>query len=260
VKANPADAIDITVVIMAFDEVVTLPAVTKEIEGVLESLGRPYDILIIDDGSQDGTSEAADELARNGDRIRVAHHPVNSGLGGVYRTGFQEALGRFVTFFPADGQFPASIIELFRPEMETADLVLGYLPDRRDSLMGKVLSWIERLLYRTLLGPMPRFQGIMMFHKSLLDITPLASAGRGWGVVMEFIIRVSRGDAVVVSRPTVIRPRAVGVSKVNNTRTVLANLRQLFALRSVLKQGTPRIGQGSTSTPHARRRESRDTG
>ena len=259
-SSNPGDAIDTTVVIMAFDEVATLPAVTEEIGEVLASLGRPYDILIVDDGSSDGTGAWADELAAKGERIRVVHHQVNSGLGGVYRTGFGEATGRYVTFFPADGQFPASIIAAFRPAMESADLVLGYLPDRRDSLLGKALSWIERLLYRALLGPMPRFQGIMMFRRSLLDTVPLASVGRGWGVVMEFIIRVSRSDAVVVSRPTTIRPRTSGVSKVNNTRTILANLRQLFDLRTVLKQETPRIDHGSASTPQARRRDSRDTG
>lgn len=234
--SEPADALDITVVIMAFDEVATLAMVMEEIEGVLTVLGQPYEILIVDDGSRDGTGALADELATMGERIRVVHHQANSGLGGVYRTGFREAQGRFVTFFPADGQFPASIIEGFRTEMETADLVLGYLPERRDSLVGKALSWIERLLYRTLLGPMPRFQGIMMFRRALLNDVPLASVGRGWGVVMEFIIRVSRGAAVVVSRPTTIRPRAAGESKVNNTRTIIANLKQLLDLRAVLRK------------------------
>lgn len=189
--------------------------------------------------------------------IRVVHHRVNGGLGEVCRTGFREATGRYVTFFPADGQFPASIIAAFRPAMESADLVLAYLPDRRDSLLGKALSWIERLLYRTLLGPMPRFQGIMMFRRSLLDTVPSASVGRGWGVVREFIIRVSRADAVVVSRPTTIRHRTAGESKVNNARTIIANLKQLFELRAVLRKEQAQPG---SSTPHARRRESSEAG
>jgi dolichol-phosphate mannosyltransferase len=257
VSTNPRDAIDTTVVIMAFDEVATLTPVTEEIEAVLESLSRPYEVLIVDDGSRDGTGPLADELAARSERIRVVHHQANSGLGGVYRTGFRAAVGHFVTFFPADGQFPASIIAAFRSEMDLADLVLGYLPDRRDSLTGKALSWVERLLYRLLLGPMPRFQGIMMFRRALLDAVPLASIGRGWGIVMEFIIRVSRSDAVVVSRPTTIRPRTAGASKVNNTRTIFANMRQLLDLRAVLRKEEVQSG---SATPHARRRESSGAG
>jgi dolichol-phosphate mannosyltransferase len=244
--------IDTTVVVMAFNEVATLPAVIEEIHSVLTRFDHPCEIVIVDDGSDDGTERVADELAADLPEVRVVHHAENAGLGGVYRTGFAEARGHYLTFFPADGQFPATIAAEFRNAIVEADLVLGYLPSRSGSPVGKLLSWIERLLYRMLLGPLPRFQGIMMLRTSLLRATPLVSTGRGWGVVMEFIIRVSRSPATVVSRPTTIRPRAAGQSKVNNTRTILANLRQLMDLRRALRSPTgPRPPQGSSSSPHA---------
>jgi glycosyltransferase involved in cell wall biosynthesis len=221
----------VTVSIMAFDEVANLPIVADEILTVLDRLGKSYEVIIIDDGSTDGTAQIADALARSTTAIRVIHHPTNLGLGGVYRTGFAASRGDFLTFFPADGQFPAGIIEEFASLVENSDLVLGYLPVRNASLVGKLLSWIERALYHGLLGTVPKFQGIMMIRRSILAHLPLSSTGRGWAVVMELLLRASRGGYRIVSVPTSYRGRLSGTSKVNNLRTMWANLIQLIELR-----------------------------
>jgi dolichol-phosphate mannosyltransferase len=163
--------------------------------------------------------------------VRVIHHPENRGLGGVYRTGFEGARGDLVTFFPADGQFPAEIIASFHPLMSHYDLVLGYLPNRDGSLVARGLSAAEKVLYRVLFGPMPRFQGVFMLRRAVLASLSLETTGRGWGVVMEMVLRVSRGGHRVTSVATSLRARRSGRSKVNNPHTVLANLRQVVALR-----------------------------
>jgi hypothetical protein len=119
--------------------------------------------------------------------------------------------------------------------MSALDLVLGYLPQRTSGI-GRLLSVAERILYRTLLGPMPRFQGIMMIRRELLREIPLTSAGRGWAVVMEFILKAARSGARIESVPTAIRPRTHGESKVNNWRTIVANFRQLLSLRRHLRE------------------------
>ena len=225
---------DLTVVVMAYNEAETFPSVIEELAAALEALRRPWEILVVDDGSTDGTGQAADRLAAERSFLRVIHHPANRGLGGVYRTGFGAARGRHVTFFPADGQFAASILPDFRATIEGADLVLGVLADRRRTPLSALLSVLERLLYRVVLGPMPRFQGILMFRRSLLAGMVLRSEGRGWAVVMEFILRVARGGGRIVNRPTPLRPRTAGRSKVNNFRTILANVTQVLALRKVL--------------------------
>lgn len=225
---------DVSVMIMAFNEVANLPTVAREIHGALAGLGRPFELVIIDDGSRDGTGAAADELAGELAGVRVIHHEANQGLGGVYRTGFREARGTYLTFFPADGQFPATIIAQFLPLMETHDLVLGYLPQRASSWLAKALSWIERLLYRLIFGPLPTFQGIMMVRRSLLDTVTLRSSGRGWAVLMELIIRLSRAKRPLISVPTGFRPRLSGHSKVNNLRTIWSNFKQMLTLRQYL--------------------------
>lgn len=230
---------DLTVVVMTFDESATLARTVDEIRQELLRLGRPWEILIVDDGSRDDSGVVADQLSARDPSIRVVHHPVNRGLGGVYRTGFTEARGDHVTFFPADGQFPASIIPEFRGAVDGADMVLGLLPPRRDSRLGHLLSTIERALYRVVVGPMPPFQGILLFRRRLLTGMPLRSEGRGWGILMEFLLRAHRSGATFVNRTTKLRSRAVGRSKVNNLRTILANARQILVLRALLRDTSP---------------------
>src|SRR5688572_27054208 len=172
------------VVVMAYNEVASLASTCDEILATVRRLPVTPTVIIVDDGSTDGTGERADEIATREPEVRVIHHPANQGLGGVYRTGFRDTTGSLLTFFPADGQFPAEIIKSFLPRIADADLVLGYLP-RRSDLVGKALSLVERILYWALLGPMPRFQGIMLIRRDLLARTALRSSGRGWAVVME---------------------------------------------------------------------------
>lgn len=226
--------IALTTVVMAYNEAANLQTAVEELVAALESLTVPYELLIINDGSSDTTGDVADGLAKKHPNARVVHHGINRGLGGVYRSGFTESRGSLVTFFPADGQFPATIIPDFFEAAVGADIVLGYIPDRKDSLLARVLSWGERCLYRFLFGPIPKFQGILMFRRRILDDIRLQSDGRGWVILMELIVRCSRAGYRIVSRPTTIRPRLSGGSKVNNLRTIHANLRQILALKRYL--------------------------
>jgi dolichol-phosphate mannosyltransferase len=219
---------------MAFNEATSLSAVTTEIHDELIRLGEDHELLIIDDGSSDGTGKIADEMTATLSGVRVCHHDVNLGLGAVYRTGFAQARGDLVTFFPADGQFPASIIGRYLAAIDDVDIILGTLPERGGPVAGRLLSLAERLLLRTLFGRFPRFQGIMMFRRRLLDGTRLVSQGRGWTVLMEFILRQARAGARIKNLPITIRPRADGVSKVNNLRNIVSNLRQVLGLRLYL--------------------------
>lgn len=224
----------ISVIVMAYNEVESVVKVTRDLHAVLSALTVPFELVLVDDGSSDGTSQAVESLAAELPSVRTVHHPENRGLGGVYRTGFSEARGDFITFFPADGQFEAGLVSQFFSLTTSHDLVLGTLPKREGSL-GKVLSLTERLLYRALIGSMPEFQGIFMIRKAVLDALPLLSTGRGWGIVMELILRVFRANRYrIVNHPTRLLPRRFGHSKANTWRNVMANMRQLLTLQRLL--------------------------
>lgn len=225
----------LTVVLMTYNERETLAGVAAELLNTMEQLPCRSELLIVNDGSTDGSSAIAERLAGERSGVRVLHHEANLGLGEVYRSGFSNALGRYVTFFPADGQFPSEIVDDFLVSMESADLVLGYLQKRQGVPIARAFSALERRLYRLLLGPMPRFQGIFMLRRDVLNQFPLASKGRGWGIVMEMILRIHRGGYRVVTKPTGYRPRRSGQSKATTGQAVMANLRQVLALRKILQ-------------------------
>lgn len=231
------DELQLSVVVMAYDEVESLEAVVRELDGRLRSLAWPYELLIVDDGSGDGTGVVAERLGRELANVRVIHHAGNQGLGAVYRTGFAHARGAWLSFFPADGQFPAAILGQFAALTDQADLVLGCAPNRRQSLVARVLSRAEKALYRLWVGPLPKFQGVLMFRRTLLRQPVLISDGRGWTVLMELIIRAARDGCRIVSVPTEIRPRLRGHSKVRNLPTMWANFRGAMALRRHLSHG-----------------------
>lgn len=218
--------------IFAYNEAPTLKESTAELHEKLVSLKRDFELVIIDDGSTDGTAEIADDLARELRGVRAVHHDANLGLGSVYRTAFKEAKKDLLMFFCADGQFAASMLDAFLPQAEDHDMVLGYIPARDDPKISLFLSKMEKLLLRALFGPIPKFQGAMMFKRKLLEQIELKSpGGKAWTVLLELIIKANRKGCKIISIPTQIRKRTVGRSKVNNITTIAANLRQAFILR-----------------------------
>lgn len=231
----------LSVAVLAYNEAENLRPAALELLEALHSLGHSFELLIVNDGSKDETGAVADGLGREFPSVRVIHHPTNLGLGGGYRTGFTEARGERLIFYPADGQFPAEILVRFYREMDAQGyaMVLGYLPNHRRPLVGRVLSLAEKLAYRALVGPMPRFQGLLMFETRLLERFPIVSTGRGWGILLEFIVRCARGGVKMQSLPTDLRPRASGQSKVENTKTVVANVKQLLLLREAIRRTPP---------------------
>ncbi|HQQ60106.1 MAG: glycosyltransferase family 2 protein [Kiritimatiellae bacterium] len=223
----------VCVAIMAYNEAPSLERVVGEIYDELMRLGADWEIVIIDDGSTDGSREIADRLAQGHTGIRVVHHPTNLGLGAVYHRAYLCGTKELTTVFPADGQFDPSIITQFIRRFDDADMVLGYIPEyqKNRTWPARLFSWAERMLYKILFGAFPDFQGIMMFRRALVDTVPLTSTGRGWMIQMELILRFMKKGYRIASEPTGIRARMSGTSKVMNLRSILSNLRQVFVLR-----------------------------
>ena len=229
-----AEGLKFSIILKAFNEEKTIESVVIDLENVLSTLNSPYEILIVDDGSSDGTATIAERLSYERPAVWVIHHQRNRGVGEVIRTGFQNVSGEYVTIFPADGQIPATNAAKFVPLMEDADMALGTIPQLAVGrpFFSRFLSASEKLVYRILFGFSSDFQGIMMFRRSLLESFPLKSKGRGWVIMMELVMRTMKGGyPVITGVETEILPRQEGLSKVNNIPTILSNLVQIFLLR-----------------------------
>src|SRR3984893_8838000 len=111
-----------------------------------------YEIIVVDDGSADGTAEIADELARTYPQVRAVHHPKNRDYGAALKTGFRSATKARISYTDGGGQYdPAELSTLWAKMTPDADLVNGYKISRADPLhrivIGRVYHHIVSLLF-----------------------------------------------------------------------------------------------------------------
>jgi dolichol-phosphate mannosyltransferase len=190
----------------------------------LESTGVEHTILVVDDGSPDGTGRIVDRLAEELAPVRVLHRDRKQGLGRAYLAGFALALANGADLvLEMDSDFshdPADLPRLIAAA-DAADLVLGsrYVPG------GGVTSWgrLRRLLSRggsayarILLGVPVRdlTGGFKCFHRRVLEEIDLEHVhADGYGFQIELTYKAVRAGFRVAEVPILFRERSVGESK-----------------------------------------------
>jgi glycosyltransferase involved in cell wall biosynthesis len=116
----------LTVLIPCFDEEATLEALVERVLGA-EACGLDKEIIIVDDGSRDGSFEKAQALSDTNSRIKAIKHDTNRGKGAAMRTGFDAATGDIVIVQDADLEYdPGEYARLLQPILsDQADVVYG---------------------------------------------------------------------------------------------------------------------------------------
>ena len=111
-----------------------------------------HEVIVVNDGSKDGTADILDELASIYPQVRVVHHEQNRGYGGALRTGFASATRELVFYTDGDAQYdPAEMAALWRRFDASIDLVNGYKISRSDPLhrilIGRIYHHTVKLLF-----------------------------------------------------------------------------------------------------------------
>jgi dolichol-phosphate mannosyltransferase len=139
---TPPEPVELSLVIPVFNERDNLEPLMREIGGSLRDTGWRYEVLMVDDGSADGTDEVLRRLQSAHPELRVVRFVRNAGQTAAMDAGFRRARGRVVVTLDADLQNdPADIPRLVR-ELEGWDAVVGVRSVRRDSLVRRVSSRI----------------------------------------------------------------------------------------------------------------------
>ena len=128
----PPSAIVLSLVIPAWNEAAGIQRAVIEATEALAELGWNHEIIVVDDGSTDGTSMRVEEISSIRSGIRTIRHSRNLGYGAALRSGFQAARGRYVGFTDADSQFYPEDFERLLPHAEHYPVVVGRRIDRRD--------------------------------------------------------------------------------------------------------------------------------
>jgi dolichol-phosphate mannosyltransferase len=211
-------------ILPTYNEAENIEGLVRAALAQLESTGVEPTILVVDDGSPDGTGRIADRLAEELAPVRVLHRDRKQGLGRAYLAGFALALANGADLvLEMDSDFshdPADLPRLI-VAADAADLVLGsrYVPG------GGVTSWgrLRRLLSRggsayarILLGVPVRdlTGGFKCFHRRVLEEIDLEHVhADGYGFQIELTYKAVRAGFRVAEVPILFRERSVGESK-----------------------------------------------
>ncbi len=225
----------LSVILPAFNEETNLGPTLDRLETYLEGAYPEYEVIVVDDGSYDGTSRVVRRYMEKNPRIAVYRHHVNRGYGAALRSGFAASQGELVFFMDADGQFDIRDLDRFFPLIDQYDGIIGYRLCRRDSWLRKVNALGWNLLCRLLLGL--RVKDIdcafKLYHRRVLDAISLESTGAMINTEMLAKIR-ARGFRL---REVGVNhfPRISGIATGANPRVIARAFRELFSLYGRLR-------------------------
>ena len=136
----------VSVIIPAYQEAANISAVVTKVKVVLQTLPCESEIIVVCDGSTDGTGDVAQAAGAN-----VVSHAYNKGYGAALKTGIRAGIGRTVIFIDADGQHDANDIPRLVAERQTCDMVVGARKGTAGSPLmrkpGKIfLAWLANSL------------------------------------------------------------------------------------------------------------------
>jgi dolichol-phosphate mannosyltransferase len=228
-------------VIPTYNEAENLESLTRAAVAQLAAATARHRVLIVDDGSPDGTGEIADRLAEELDSVEVLHRSAKDGLGRAYAAGFERALAggaELVVQMDADFSHDPAHLPALIEAADSADLVIG----SRYVAGGGVADWgrLRRLLSRggswysrKVLGIPVRdlTGGYKCFRRELLErVVRDGLQTAGFGFQVEVTYRAARAGARIREVPIVFRDRRVGTSKMS-PRIALEALWRVVGLR-----------------------------
>jgi glycosyltransferase involved in cell wall biosynthesis len=199
---------EVSVLIPAKDEAENLPDLLRQLQEALQPLPYPCEVIVVDDGSRDGTGTILDTLAGQHSFLRVITHRSQRGIADALRSGAEAAGGRVLVFWPADLQYlPADIPALVAPiEAGEADIVTGTKQGHYDK---RFVSWVYNGLCRWLFGVrVTDLNSVKAYRREVMDVIPMRP---NWH---RFMVPIAAGEGFrLTERPVPLHPRRAGKSK-----------------------------------------------
>jgi glycosyltransferase involved in cell wall biosynthesis len=178
----------VSVMVAAFNEVKTLEGAVTDVLAALHDFAE-YEVIIVDDGSTDGTAELADRLSAEHAAVRVVHHPVNRGIAAVYRTGLEAATKQYFTWVGGDREIAAESVYNILHAIGRADLVIPYhaTPEAR-AWHRRLVTWLCTQQVNVLFGwRLHYYQGPTVYPRELALRIPVEN--QGFFFASEMLIR-----------------------------------------------------------------------
>ena len=225
-----AATVDVSVLVPAKDEAENLPLFLELADATFRSAPvYRYEVIVVDDGSEDRTWAVLQELATRYPFLRAVRHRGRRGIADALRTGYLNARGRVLVFYPADLQFkPEDIPRLTAPILAgDADIVTGFKQgDYEKAFVSGIYNWLSRRLFRVQVKDL---NSVKAYRREVMESLPLRP---DWH---RYMVAIAAAQGFTVSEvPVPLYPRHAGRSKFGVSRIPVGMLDMLsvwFELR-----------------------------
>jgi len=229
-------SVEISAVMPAFNEEANLEQSVGRMAAALAAQSRAFEVIVVDDGSRDGTAVLLERLKAILPSLRVVRHPVNRGYGAALRSGFAAARYPWVFLMDADNQFDPADVAALLARAADADIVAGYRRQRRDPLLRRLNAWAFFMLVTILFGRLARDVNcaFKLMRRELLDRMELHSEGAL--INTEVLVLARQLRARLVEVPVPHYPRTSGRQTGANLRVVFRAFSELLAFKAEMRK------------------------
>tara|TARA_Y100000588_G_C14129948_1_gene871130 strand:- start:306 stop:1016 length:711 start_codon:yes stop_codon:yes gene_type:complete len=230
---------DISVFFPLFNEEGNVRHITLSAIAALTQITGKFEVLLINDGSNDRTREIGEELSSCDSRVRVISHDTNLGYGAALKTGFEESKFDLIAFTDGDGQFDLSEIRLLLNKLPHHDAVIGFRVRRADPAVRTLNAKAWGFLIGVLFGIWPRDLdcGFKLFKRELIKQMELEANGAF--ISTELLAKSRRLNARIAEVGVTHYPRAAGESTGNNLIVIIKAFGELARFWIYLKRWRP---------------------
>lgn len=224
--------VTVTVAVPCYNEEGNVSLLEKELLPVMDGLGRPYDVLLIDDGSADRTlAEMQDLRSRFPNRIRIGRHPINSGLGASIQTAIREATGEYLVLLDADLTFhPQEIPKLITEQEKTgSDCVIGshLMHGGKAKSVDPFRLFLNKgvnILYMLASGKkLTSFSAMFRLYRTSA-LRKLTLDSTDFSLSAEILAKLINNGGVISEVPVELSKRTIGTSKIRFFREIKNHL------------------------------------
>jgi dolichol-phosphate mannosyltransferase len=234
IPAGRGAAPEVSVLVPAYNEEGCIEAVVREAVDVLRGMDRPFEVVVVDDGSTDATGARLRALAAAIPELRLLRLAVNSGQSAALGAAFRAARGDIFVTLDADGQNDPADIPALVAGLDTCDLCCGYRVRRQDVWSKRMGSRLANAVRNRVLRETVRDTGCTLkaFRADLARHLPMQF--RGMHRFLPALMAMEGGR--IGELPVGHRPRAAGTSKYTNWGRLRETLWDLWAVRWMQKR------------------------
>jgi len=222
----------ISVTIMAFNEAPVIADQVRHTIDFFEARGMEFEVIVVDDGSTDGTSQQVMAVSDNDPRIKLLRHEKNQGMGVSIRDGYLASTKDFVTQLPGDMQVTAAVFDRFLDLLSSHDMVLSTYRHRDDGNARRVVSLGFQAATWVILGYWCAITGTMFIRRELLDGLPMESST--FMINCEIPLRLMRLGVKPAFVQIEAQKRPSGGSKVLRPGRIAGVIKEMMYLRRKL--------------------------